>query len=194
MSSWISYTDFVDLVRNYHHDGFSGLITGVSDEQHAFKVGFHLGEIELVTYRVKKGMPALELLTRMTQAKITVYKTTTGRYPAEGMPDTATILSQLTANTLDDTDITEIGEVPEIEQAGSAPGELIDAATRKRIEASAIHYFGPIGAMICDELLQDHRGDVRSAVLAIAQEAGANEEDTRAFFQSVAAAGGGGTG
>ena len=187
MSSWISYDDFVDLVRNYHHDGFSGLITGVSDEQHAFKIGFHQGEIELVTYRVKKGMPALDLLARMSQAKITVYATTTGKYQAEGMPDTATILSQLTANTLDDTNITEISEVPEIRQPQNSVGNPIDARTRERIEAAAIHYFGPIGAMICDEPLEDYRGDIRTAVFAIAQEVGASEEDTRAFFNTVAA-------
>ena len=194
MSSWISYDDFVDLVRNYHHDGFSGLITGVSDEQHAFKIGFHQGEIELVTYRVKKGMPALDLLARMSQAKITVYATTAGKYQGEGMPDTATILSQLTANTLDDTNITEISEVPEIRQPQNSVGNPIDARTRERIEAAAIHYFGPIGAMICDELLEDYRGDIRTAVFAIAQEVGASEEDTRAFFNTVAANRGGDAG
>ena len=186
MSRWISYADFVDLVRTHHHEGFSGLITGVSDEQHAFKMGFHRGDIELVTYRVKKGMPALDLLTRMSQAKVTVYQSSSGKYQSEGMPDTATILSQLTANTLDDTTVTEFSEVPEMKQPKSNSSDPIDATTRKRIEAAAVHYFGPIGAMICEELLEDYRGDIRTAVFAIAQEVGASEEDTRAFFQSVA--------
>lgn len=31
MSNWICYDEFVDLVRNHHHNAFSGLITGVSE-------------------------------------------------------------------------------------------------------------------------------------------------------------------
>ncbi len=32
MSNWICYGEFVDLVRNHHHNNaFSGLINGVSD-------------------------------------------------------------------------------------------------------------------------------------------------------------------
>jgi hypothetical protein len=141
----------------------------------------------LLTYRVKKGMPALELLTQIKQAKITEYATTTGKYRMEDMPDTATVLSQLTANTLDDTTITEISEVPEMRQSRTSQGKIIDPVTRRLIETSAVHYFGPIGAMICEELLQDYRGELRTAVFAIAQEAGASEADTRAFFQSIAA-------
>lgn len=185
MSTWITYDDFTDLVRNHHHDGFTGLITGVSERQHAFKVGFNLGQIVLLTYRIKKGMPALELLTQIKQAKVTEYPTSGTQYKMDGMPDTATILSQLTANTLDDTTVTEISEIPELEQPENTFSQNIDAVVRKNIEAAAVHHFGPIGAMVCDEILKDYRGDLRTAVLAIAQEVGANEPDTRAFFQSV---------
>ena len=51
MSNWILYDDFVDLVRNHHHDGFSGLITGVSEVKHSFQIGFDKGEIVLLNYQ-----------------------------------------------------------------------------------------------------------------------------------------------
>ena len=184
MSKWISYTDFVDLVRNHHHSGFTGLITGVSDEQHAFKVGFNNGDIVLLTYRIKKGMPALELLTQISQAKIVQYPTSSGEYSLAGMPDTSTILSQLTANTLDET-VTEITEVPQLDQAENTFTQNIDPIVRKQIEVAAVHHFGPIGAMVCEELLSDYRGDLRTAMVAVAQEVGADESDARAFFESV---------
>ena len=188
MSEWITYDQFVDLVRNHHHDGFTGLVTGVSDEQHAFKVGFHLGQIVLLTYRIKKGMPALDLLTQIRQAKITEYPTSDGQYAMDNMPDTGTILSQLTSNTLDDTTVTEITEVPEIKQPTNGSSEDIDPTIRKSIEVAAIHYFGPIGALVCEELMQNYHGDLRSLVFEIAQEVGANESDARAVFDSIAEA------
>jgi len=187
VSEWITYDEFVDLVRNHHHQGFTGLVTGVSDEQHAFKVGFHAGRIVLLTYRVKKGMPALELLAQIRQAKITEYPTSDGRYAMAGMPDTATILSQLTSSTLDDTTVTEISEVPELPQASADSTRSIDPVVRKNIEVAAVHHFGPIGALVCEELMHDYRGDLRTVVFAIAQEVGANESDARAFFESIAA-------
>lgn len=45
MSNWVLYDDFVDLVRNHHHNAFSGLITGVSDTRHSFQVEFDHGEV-----------------------------------------------------------------------------------------------------------------------------------------------------
>lgn len=188
MSEWITYDQFVDLVRNHHHNSFTGLVTGVSDEQHAFKVGFHVGEIVLLTYRIKKGMPALDLLAQIKQAKITEYPTNNGQYTMENMPDTGAILSQLTSNTLDDTTVTEISEVPEMQKASESNSQRIDPVLRKSIEVAAIHYFGPIGSLVCEELMQDYRGDLRSLVFEIAQEVGANESDARAFFDSVARA------
>jgi hypothetical protein len=187
VSDWITYDAFVDLVCNHHHNGFTGLVTGVSDEQHAFKVGFHAGQIVLLTYRIKKGMPALDLLAQIRQAKITVYPTSDGQYTMGDMPDTATILSQLTSNTLDDTTVTEISEVPELQESPTDGKQRIDPVLRKNIEVAAVHHFGPIGALVCEELMQDYRGDLRRVVFAIAQEVGANESDARAFFESIAA-------
>ena len=186
MSDWISYDNFVDLVRNHHHDGFTGLITGVSEQQHAFKVGFDSGQIVLLTYRIKKGLPALELLAQIKKAKITQYPTNSTQYRMEGVPETAAILSHLTANTLNDTTLTDLNSLPELEHSEDTYVKNIDPVMRKNIETAAVHHFGPIGAMVCDELLQNYRGDLRTAVFEISQEVGASESDTRAFFQSVA--------
>jgi hypothetical protein len=185
VSDWITYDEFVDLVRNHHHDGFTGLITGVNQQQHAFKLGFDQGQIALITYRILKGQPALELLAQIKQAKITQYPTSSTQYSAGGMPDTASVLSQLTGNTLDDTTVTNIEAVPELESADDAYGENIDSVMRKNIEVAAVHHFGPMGALVCDELLEDFRGDLRTAVFEIAQEVGASETDTRAFFETI---------
>ena len=187
VNDWISFDDFVDRVRNHHHGGFTGLVTGISDRQHAFKVGFDRGDIVLLTYRIKKGMPALQLMTQMRQTKITEYPANETQYVMEGIPDTAAILSQLTANTRDDTTTTDISEVPDLQQRRDVSVRALDPMMRKSIESAAVHFFGPIGAMVCDEALQDYQGDLREVVLTIAQEVGASDSDTRAFFDSIAA-------
>jgi hypothetical protein len=185
VSDWITYTDFVDLVRNHHHDGFTGLVTGVSEQQHAFKIGFDEGQIVLLTYRIKKGEQALQLMSQMTQAKVAQYPTSSAHHSVDRVPDTASILSQLTGNTLDDTTVTGIEAVPELNSSGDTYTEVIDPVMRKNIEVAAVHHFGPIGAMVCEEMLQNFRGDLRTAVFEIAQEVGASEDDTRAFFESI---------
>ncbi|MCP4470837.1 MAG: hypothetical protein GY815_09150 [Gammaproteobacteria bacterium] len=187
MSDWITYNDFVDMVRDHHHSGFTGLVTGVSDKQHAFKIGFNRGQIVLLTYRIRKGIQALELLEQIKHAKITEYPTSKGQYNMEGMPDTSTILSQLTSGTLDDTTVTKISDVPELGSSANTFTKNIDPVMRKNIEVAAMHHFGPIGAMVCEELINDYRGDLRTLVFAIAQEVGADESDTRAFFESISA-------
>ena len=183
MSEWIGYDEFVDLVRNHHHDGFSGLVTGVSDLQHSFQIGFDKGEIVLLSYRISKGAEALEGLSRIERARVSEHPAVEIQ-GSDNVPDTSTILSQLTSGTLDDTtSITEIDDVPQ-----PSPGReeaVLDARLRVIIETAAIHHFGPIGAMVCDEKLAVAEGDLRAVILAIAQEIGASEADTRAFFQSV---------
>ena len=115
MSNWILYDDFVDLVRNHHHNAFSGLITGVSDSKHSFQVGFVQGEIVLLTYRSKKGLQALPLITQIERAKITEHPGTDIQDANGEAIDTATVLSQLTANTLDETTTLniDIGDIPQ---------------------------------------------------------------------------------
>ena len=115
MSNWILYDDFVDLVRNHHHNAFSGLITGVSDSKHSFQVGFVQGEIVLLTYRIKKGLQALPLITQIERAKITEHPGTDIQDANGEAIDTATVLSQLTANTLDETTTLtiDISDIPQ---------------------------------------------------------------------------------
>ena len=103
------------------------------------------------------------------------------------MPDTSTILSRLTSNTLDDTtSITEISEVPSPPSGGnSGQPRTVDARMKAIIESAAIHHFGPIGAMVCAEHLHEAPADVRQLMLEIANEVGASEADSRAFFETV---------
>jgi hypothetical protein len=189
VSNWILYDDFVDLVRNHHHNAFNGLITGVSDIGHSFQVGFDHGEIVLLSYRVKKGMSALPLIVQIERAKITEHPTSDTQDVTGDALDTSAVLSRLTANTLDETTtlITEIEDVPTPRQASqAATGSPVDERLKRIIESAAIHHFGPIGAMVCEEHLADPEGDSRAILLAIAKDVGASEADTRAFFESVA--------
>ena len=186
MSNWILYDDFVDRVRLHHHDGFSGLITGVSDSQHSFQIGFLDGQIVLLSYRIKKGMAALQLISQIERAKITEHPSTDFLQSSETQLDTSMVLSRLTANTLDDTTTTDINDVPQpATTSRSNTPRSIDSRLRKIIETAAIHHFGPIGAMVCQEHLADPDEDVRHVMLRIAQDVGASEADTKAFFQSV---------
>lgn len=188
MSDWILYDEFVDLVRNHHHDGFSGLITGVSDTRHSFQIGFDRGEIVLLTYRIKKGLSALQYMTQIERAKISEHPNRDIHDITREIIDTSSVLSQLTASTLDETSTTttDINDLPETPAATIHSSKLtVDAKTRRKIESAAIHHFGPIGAMVCEEHLTDPRGDLRTIIIGIAQEVGASEADTRAFYQDL---------
>ena len=190
MSNWILYDDFVNLVRNHHHDAYSGLITGVSDRQHSFQIGFDQGNIVLLNYRIKKGLAALQLITQIERAKISEHANSDIHDIGTEVPDTSTILSRLTANTLDDTNsTTDISDVLAMrEPSGSKSQPAVDSGLKKIIETAAIHHFGPIGAMVCEEHLANAQGDVRGIMLKIAQDVGASEADTKAFFQMVSSA------
>ena len=187
MSDWVPYDDIVDLVRTRHHSGYSGLLTGVTELQHSFQIGFDTGNIVLLTYRIRKGMAALQLISQIEQAKISEYPVDTVAEVSKDVPDTSAILSRLTSNTLDDTtSITEISEVPSPPSTSSSgQPRTVDEKIKTVIEAAAVHHFGPIGAMVCEEHLVDARGDVRQIMLEIANDVGASEADTRAFFRSV---------
>ncbi|MDH3387982.1 MAG: hypothetical protein OEN02_08755 [Gammaproteobacteria bacterium] len=189
MSNWILYDDFVERVKNHHHNAFSGLITGVSDSRHSFQVGFDHGEIVLLTYRVKKGLAALLLITQIERAKISEHPNGDIQGVTGEALDTGSILSRLTANTLDETTtLTTLIDDPTspMTTGDSAGPRAVDASLKKVIEAAAIHHFGPIGAMVCEQHLANPDGDVGAIMHGIAQEVGASEADTRAFFQSVA--------
>lgn len=103
MTDWILYDDFVELVRHHHLNAFSGLITGVSDSNHSFQIGFEQGNIVLLNYRIKKGDAALQLITRIERAKITEHPGRNIQNSGSDIPDTGFVLSQLTAHTLNET-------------------------------------------------------------------------------------------
>jgi hypothetical protein len=187
MSDWLVYDDIVDRVRSRHHEGFSGLLTGVTESQHSFQIGFDNGNIVLLTYRIRKGLAALQLISQIERAKISEYPVAAVVEVSSDVPDTSTILSRLTSNTIDDTtSITEISEVPSPPSRGnSGQPRTVDAKMKAIIESAAIHHFGPIGAMVCAEHLHEAPADVRQLMLEIANEVGASEADSRAFFETV---------
>ena len=187
MSDWLLYDDIVDLVRDRHHGGHSGLLTGVTELQHSFQIGFDKGTIVLLTYRIKKGLAALQLISQIKRAKISEYPVAAVTAVSSDVPDTSAILSRLTSNTLEDsTSITEISEIPSPPStSNSGQPRTVDEKIKTVIEAAAVHHFGPIGAMVCEEHLLDARGDVRQLMLEIANDIGASEADVRAFFESV---------
>ena len=186
MSTWILYDQFVDLVRDYHRDAYSGLITGMSDRKHSFQIGFDQGEIVLLSYRVKKGMAALPFIMQIERAKITDHPAMNITKAVEEKLDTSTILSQLTAHTVDDTTTTDISQVAIAQSEAPAAGQRrIDDRLRQAIEAAAVHHFGPIAAMVCAEHLANPHADLRTAIMNIAQDVGASQDDTEAFFKAI---------
>lgn len=188
MSDWILYDDLVDLIREHHHDAYSGLITGLSDQKHSFQIGFNRGEIIILTYRIKKGLAALPLIAQIERAKITDHPTTDIADAVTEVIDTSMVLSRLTANTLDETSvtITGINQAPDpAAKPGQAASSTIDERMRQKIEAAAVHHFGPIGAMVCEEHLATPGSDLRTVLTHIAEDVGASETDTQAFFEDV---------
>lgn len=200
MASWIKYDQFVDLVRNHHHEGFSGLITGVTDAGHSFQIGFMNGDVALLSYRILRGQQALEKLAQIKIAKITVHNTpdiTNITIPQANLPDINTILSRLTTNLDDEVepDITELmpGEIDKLHNktttvAARTVKNLPDSGQLADIKTAAIHHFGPIGAMVCDEYLSYSNlssTELPELLNRIALDVGANDKDTQAFLHSV---------
>jgi len=196
LSNWLAYDDFVDLVRNHHHDGFTGLITGVSDNQHSFHIGFRSGQVVSMSYRILKGQAALEKLIQIDRAKITELPNTEGPVSSAELPETSTILSRLTME--DKQEITESmiqGQgltTTEVTQPtrtkSSAPQTTLDNNQLKTIKTAAVHLFGPIGAMVCEEYLSDanlSNNDLNTLLQRIAEEVGADKSDTSAFLKSA---------
>ncbi len=181
MSHWIVYDDFVDRVKSHHHNAFCGLVTGLSENKHSFQVGFDHGEIVLLSYRIKKGLQALPLITQIVPAKISEHPTSDIQTTTGDALDTSLVLSQLTAFTLDETTtmITDISDVPAARQTDPPfASRPLDARMSKAIEAAAVRHFGPIGAMVCEQHLAQPEADVRTIAVAIAQHVGASEADT----------------
>ena len=186
MSDWILYDQFVDLVRSHHRDAYSGLVTGLCDRKHAFQIGFDQGDIVLLTYRVKKGIDALPFIMQIERAKITNQMALDISESVTGKLDTSAILSQLTTDTIDDTATTEISNVGILEREGSGSDRReIDGRLKKAIKTAAVHHFGPIAAMVCDEHLANPESDLRTAITNIAQDVGASQDDTETFLQSI---------
>lgn len=189
MSHWLQYDEFIDRVRDNHHGGFSGLITGVSDTQHSFQIGFNSGDIILVTYRLLKGRAALNHIMRIEQAKITEHPSSDITQFKTDLPPTSDILTRLTSlSSVTETNLDEI-TIPESKPNSPTPVTGIsDAELKKVIETAAIHQFGPIGAMICEEHLTSisiNKANFKTIMLRIAVDAGADESDTQAFVDSV---------
>lgn len=182
------YDEIVDRVNLCRLEAYSGLIIGVTESRHSFQIGFERGEIVMLTYRVKKGMDALRLITRVERARVAEHPSTEMPAGRDKTLDTGTVIARLVARTADDTTtITRLDPVPGVidDTDMTTPGQL-DAKMRKTIETAARDHFGPIGALICEQQLDNPEGDVRSMVLSIAREAGASEADTRAFIRKVA--------
>ncbi|MFT5658854.1 MAG: hypothetical protein ACI9KN_002135 [Gammaproteobacteria bacterium] len=193
MSNWITYEDLVDRIRDLHHEGFSGLITGLSDSKHSFQMGFEDGNIILLTYRVSKGSVALENLVAIKRAKISEHPTNQVPLRQDSIPGTAEILARLTANTA--SDVTEsyysvTSEATEAELTVQEESSLKVPESRLRvaIERAALHHFGPTAAMICEEHLVgvDITGkNYKSLMTDIAKDVGATIFKIEAFIRSV---------
>lgn len=190
MNNWILFDEFVDRVRDFHRSGFSGLITGISEQKHSFQIGFDNGRIVLLTYRIKKGPEALELISNIERVKITVHVNSDIADADDTVPDTKAVLSQLTSNAHDDTtaktDPTNFDDIQSMQPtAKSSAGLQMDATLKQAIKIAAVHHFGPIGAMVCEEYLAQGETDMKTILVQIAEDVGANKSDTRAFFESV---------
>ncbi len=201
-NKWLPYDELVDLIRNYHHSGFTGLITGVSNDQHSFQIGFSDGQVTLLTYRIFKGDRALEKLSQIKHAKIVQHPNTEVSDLQAQIHDTSTILSRLTIKPGKQTPIAAVDVVPEITPVRqeatttSIPAQNVSSGNYappsdkqvKAIKNAAVHYFGPIGAMVCDEYFSaSNLKSIELNVLLhrIAAEVGANDSDTDAFLNSV---------
>jgi hypothetical protein len=195
----ISYAELVSLLRTHLRDGISGLITGISEKQHSFQIGFEKGEIVFLTYRVFKSGAALDKLLLVDSAKIVEHLGSSPPSLQADLPDSATIISRLTIgkaaagtgkpasaniNTPATPEPTNSSSSVTSEQTST----VISASQLETIKRSAVHAFGPFGAIMCDKYLTPSNlasADLRTLLLRIAQDLGANDADTKAFVGQI---------
>jgi hypothetical protein len=126
---------------------------------------------------------------RIEQAKITEHPSSDITQFQTDLPPTSDILTRLTS--LSSATETNPGEItiPESKPNSATPvSGVSDAKLKKVIEAAAVHQFGPIGAMICEEHLTSiniNKANFKTLMLRIAVDAGASDYDTQAFVDSV---------
>lgn len=196
MSNWLEYDEFVDRIRGLHHEGFTGLVTGLSDSQHSFQIGFENGDIILLAYRISKGSVALDNLLKIERAKVSVHPTAQVPPIKGSMPSTSDILARLTSNAvssdteLDFSDV-DLAEAPteRVIESSTPKSETSNSKLKAAIESAAVHHFGPIGSMICNEYLAGNEisgRNYKAIMTEIANDAGASKTDMDAFINSVA--------
>ncbi|MCH8104121.1 MAG: hypothetical protein IIC58_01245 [Proteobacteria bacterium] len=189
MNHWLQHDEFVDMVVSHHHDKFTGLITGVSDSEHSFQIGFKHGQILHLSYRITKGVAALDKIASIELAKITEHPTTDLPDSQEELPATSDILIRLSSTpTVTETDLDTINMPPPLRTVQSSAGKVTGAKLRKIIEAAAVQHFGPIGAMVCEERLTHNDQDdanFNTLMLRIAADVGASDSETKAFIDTV---------
>jgi hypothetical protein len=165
------------------------LITGISDAKHSFQIGFDHGDIVLLSYRVVKGSAALDNIALIHRAKVSRHPTTDTPQLQSGLPITSDILSRLTSTPSDtETDLSHITVPAPKQEHDTSTSRVTDSRLKKSIEAAAIHHFGPIGAMVCEEHLTHtaiNDADFESLMLRIAADVGASEVDVQAFVDTV---------
>lgn len=189
MSAWLDYESFVELLHLQHRNGFSGLLTGVSGEKHSFHVGFSEGDIIYLSYRVVKGMAAIDKLLENDIFKAETFPMDAPKSNLE-LPPTAEILSLFSKRTKHPaatTQATPSNKAPSSAGA-SGPTPVVDSALTRAIKDAAVHFFGPIGAMVCDDHLQSidlNASNVSDLLKLIIDDVGASSKEGQAFIDRV---------
>jgi hypothetical protein len=182
----------------------SGLITAVSEEQHSFQIGFTKGQIVYLSYRIVKGVKALDKIRQINSAKIVEHLGIDPPKSQTDLPDSGSIMTLLTteqqeseaAQMLDSR--YELPPSPSNQDAASV-AKVIKAKTPAKVNGisskqlnvikdAAVHHFGPIGAMVCEDHLSDSdltSIDLRTLLMRIVEDVGASESEAGAFARSV---------
>ncbi len=194
----ISYAELVDLLRTHLNDGISGLISGISENQHSFQIGFEKGKVISLTYRVFKSAAALDKLLLIEAAKIVEHLGATPPLVQADLPDSSTIMARLAAGksavgsaSTGLVSTTEPGSAPssvDSNQDSTAVQTKIDVSQLDAIKRSAVHSFGPFAALMCDEHLTASNlanTDLSTLLMRIAQDLGASNADTKAFIDQI---------
>ena len=56
---------------------------------------------------------------------------------------------------------------------------------KQRIESAALHHFGPIGSIVCEEVLEQPGKKPKDIILEIAREVGATKDEAIAFYKTI---------
>lgn len=158
MHEQVDYPEFLRRLNSVLASQETATLRVVTDDRHFINIGVERGQIVAVYHGPRRGLPALDLILKMTSGSLSVLSTHEFETQSN-LPPTSEILHFL-----------KQGELEQLRDSGHSQGSNGDqeqphqAATAEftaaihHIEQTLLHYIGPIAGMLVQDTIEDMGG------------------------------------